>query len=145
MVVGIVALQGASLPRHWVPLLSGLMQFAAADVVYTLRVNADSYVVGTPLDALWAMGLALMSVWACNGSPAGRPQEVRPEQPAALAVPALATITALGVLLAASRTDVSVLALGLATGTLLVAAVRTQLAFQQLRRLSSGGRPAPTT
>ena len=146
VVVGIVALQGRSLPRHWVPLLTGLSLFAAADVVYALRVNADSYVVGTPLDALWAVGLALMSVGAQTGSPAGRPEQVRPEQPVALAVPALATITGLAVLIASSRADVSALALALALAlaTLLVAAFRTQLAFQQLRRLAEFRRQAGT-
>ena len=78
-VVGAVAV----LQRHRVPLpllalLTGFLVYALADVEYDRRIAARSYVVGTPLDALWAFGLALMTFRA-----AGRPSRDsrRPDRP----------------------------------------------------------------
>ena len=140
-IVGIAALQGLRVPRHWLPLLAGLALFTTADIVFAQRVASDSFVVGTPLDALWAIGLALMTVWARGGLPA----EPRPaEHPVALVVPALATAASLAVLVTASRTHVSPLAVSLAAVTLVATAGRTQLAFRQLRRLADLRRQAAT-
>lgn len=116
--------------------------FASADVIYALRVSNDSYGLGTPLDAFWAIGLGLMSVWARGGVSVGGP--TRGEAPVALAVPAGATAAALVVLVASSLADVSLLAVSLATLTLVATAVRTQLAFRQLRRLADPRRQATT-
>jgi diguanylate cyclase (GGDEF)-like protein len=138
-VVGIAALQGLRVQRHWLPLLAGLAVFAAADIIYALRVIDGDYVVGTPLDGLLAIGMALISVWA---RAAARPRPA--EQPVVLVVPALATVAGLAVLVAASRTHVSPLAVGLATLLLIATAARTQLAFQQLRRLADLRRQAAT-
>ncbi len=139
-VVGLVALQGLHVQRHWWALLAGLALFAAADVVYALRVSADAYVVGTPLDALWAGAVTVMTSWA-----SARPgQPDHPERPVALAVPALATVAALGVLVASSRLPVPTLAVALAGGTLVTTGARTHLAFRQLRRLADLRRQATT-
>ena len=140
-VVGIAALQGLQVQRHWVPLLAGLGLFATADVMFALRVSTDSYAVGTLLDAVWALGLALMTIWAQAGAPV---DSGRAEQRVALAVPAVATAASLAVLVAASRTHVSPLAVSLATLTLIATAGRTQLAFRQLRRLADLRRQATT-
>jgi diguanylate cyclase (GGDEF)-like protein len=83
--------------------------------------------------------MALISVWA---RAAARPRPV--EQPVVLVVPALATVASLAVLVAASRTHVSPLAVGLATLTLIATAARTQLAFQQLVRLADLRRQVAT-
>ena len=141
-IVGVAAIQGARLQRHWLPLLVGLALFAAADVVYALRVAAGSYRVGTPLDALWAVGLTVMTLWA-RGS-FRRPAQQRAAASGALVVPATATAASLGVLVAGNRTHISNLAIILATVTLLVAAGRTQLAFRQVRRIADLRRQATT-
>ena len=62
-------------------------------------------------------------------------------------VPALATAAALGVLVLGTQRHVSVLAVVLATVTLLAAAARTQLAFRQLVTMADLRRAghAPTT
>ena len=141
-VVGIVALLGLRGQQRWLPVLAGLVLFAAANVIYAFRVSSDTYTVGTPLDALWAVGLTLMTVWARADLPAnavpGRDQQV------ALAVPVAATVGSLSVLVAGTRTSVSALAIVLATLTLAAAAFRTQLAFRQLRRLADLRRQATT-
>ena len=139
-VVGVAALQGRGTQRHWFPLLVGLLLLATADTVYALRVSYGSYVVGTPLDALRAVALALFSGWAAAMPPRGQVHE----QPVGFVVPALASVAGLSVLVAASRTRLSLLAVGLATLTLAAAAARTQLAFRQLRRLADLRRQATT-
>jgi diguanylate cyclase (GGDEF)-like protein len=141
-VVGVAALRDLRRQRHWLPMLAGLALFTAADVVFALRVSNGSYVLGTPLDALWAIGLGLMAFWARSGMPADRATPTEP--PGALAVPVLATGAGLAVLVAASRTHITVLAVSLATLTLIAAAGRTQLAFRQLRRLADLRRQATT-
>jgi diguanylate cyclase (GGDEF)-like protein len=140
-VVGIAALHGLRVQRHWLPLVAGLGVLAAADIIFALRVSTDSYTVGTPLDALWALGLALISIWAGAGT---RERGSALDKPAALAVPALATAASLAVLVVATRTHVSVLAVSLATLTVIFTAGRTQVAFRQLRRLADLRRQAST-
>ena len=131
VVAGIAAVRARRSGRHWVVLSVGLLVFAVSDVVYAIRVAEGSYVVGTPLDAGWAAGLSLIALGVVGGS---RRHE---EAPAARAggtvvVPGVATAAALAVLVAATRSPQSGLAVGLAGVTLLAAAVRTQLAFRQL-------------
>ena len=140
-VVGIVALQGQGVRRHWLPLLAGMAVFATGDVIYALRVAHDSYVPGSPLDGVWAIGTALISLWATGQTPAELP---RVERPVALAVPALATVASLCVLVSATQTHISLLAIGLATLTLAATAGRTHLAFRQLLRLADLRRQATT-
>jgi len=128
---------------HWgdrlVLLIVGLALYAVADVVYALKVTAGTYVVGTPLDALWSIGIALMALYV-HGS-------ARPDVPAAseplpaarattLIMSGFATLAGLGVLVTGTRTHVSTLAVALAGATLLAAAARTQVAFGQLLRMA---------
>ncbi|MGB9376760.1 MAG: EAL domain-containing protein [Mycobacteriales bacterium] len=141
-IVGVASLHGWRLQRDWLPLLAGLAVLACTDVVFALRVATDTFVVGTPLDAGWAIGLALTSLWAWKGPP--ELDNARTEQPVALAVPAVATAASLVVLVAASRTHVAVIAVMLAAITLIATAGRTQLAFRQLRRLADLRRQATT-
>jgi len=56
---GLVALRGVhgGNNRTWL-LIAGLLFYTAADVIYALRVTSDTYVVGTPVDAFWAIGVA---------------------------------------------------------------------------------------
>ncbi len=141
-VVGVAALQGLTMRRHWIPLLAGLVIFTAADIQYALRIANGSYVVGTPLDGIWTVAMMLFSVWAQSPAP---PIEAEPVQrPAALAVPALATLASLVVLVSSSRTHISALAVALAALTLIATAGRTHLAFRQLLRLADLRRQATT-
>src|ERR1019366_8232564 len=49
----------------------GLLIFATADVVYALQRTTDTYVVGTPLDVGWAIGLALVAMWVDSTARSG--------------------------------------------------------------------------
>jgi diguanylate cyclase (GGDEF)-like protein len=138
-VAGIAALRGVRMGSRWALLGCGLLVFAATDVVYGLEVTAETYVQGTPLDAGWAIGLALMAMWVDGATQGGRTatQAPRPATRAtALAVSSVATIAGLGVLIVGTRVPVSTLAATLAGVTLLAAAARSELAVRLLARMA---------
>jgi len=138
-VAGIAALRSVRLDNWWGLLVVGLMVFAAADVVYAMRLHEGTYVVGSPLDAGWAIGLALVALWVDGGAQRrGAPaHEMRAVTSASgLAVSAVATAAGLGVLFVGARMHVSNLAMVLAGVTLLLVAARIQLAFRQVSRIA---------
>ena len=138
-IAGIAALRGVHMGSRWGLLASGLLVFAAADVIYGLQATAETYVLGTPLDAGWAIGYALMAMWV-DGATQGRRIATRvvrrPSRATALAVSSVATVAGLSVLVLSSQVPVSTLALGLATVALLAAALRAQLATRLLERMA---------
>jgi diguanylate cyclase (GGDEF)-like protein len=141
--VGAVAvLQRRRVPLPLLALLSGFGVFALADVEYDRRIASASYVLGTPLDALWALGLALLTYWVRHPAPS-TPVDQR-DLPVALVVPAGAIVAALAVLVSATLWDVSGMAVTLATLTIVVAAARTQLAFRHQRKVADLRRQATT-
>jgi diguanylate cyclase (GGDEF)-like protein len=141
MLAGTVAVRGlrAGATATW--LAAGLLCFCAADVVFALRVAAGSYQVGTILDALWAVGVAVMAHAIRRPAPAAR----APRGSAAmLAVPLVATVVAVGALLWATGGGVPRLTVGLATATLALAALRTLASFREVQRLADARRQART-
>ena len=147
-VAGIAVLGGRRIGNRWLLLLVGLMVFAAADVVYALQVAANTYVVGTPLDAGWAIGLALMALWVDGVERTDRaaaPETNPATGKAALLMPVVATAAGLGVLLVSSQVPLSTLAVALAGVTLVAAAARTQVAFRQVASMADLRRLASTT
>jgi diguanylate cyclase (GGDEF)-like protein len=139
-VTGIAAVQGRRGGRRWVPLSVGLTVFAATDVVYALQRTAGTYGVGTPLDAGWAIGLAIMAI-SVNGI--GRHDTSASQRPMgavsgarAPVVSTAATLAAVAVLVVGTRTRISTTAAVLAGMTLLAASARTQLAFRRLARVA---------
>jgi len=147
-IAGIAALRGVRVGQRWALLIAGLLAFTAADVVYGLQVTAGTYVVGTPLDAGWAIGLALVAMWVNSTAWRERPaaQETRPASgTTALAVSSVATVAGLGVLFVGTRVPLSTLAVTLAGVTLLAAAARSQLAFRLLARMADLRRVAAAT
>jgi diguanylate cyclase (GGDEF)-like protein len=145
-VAGIAALRGVRWGDRWVLLIAGLMVYAAADVVYALKVTAKTYVIGMPPDAFWGLGVALVALYV-DGA-ARRDVAPVPARPVTgstgLVVSAVATAAGLGVLLAGTQVHLSRLAVVLAGGTLIAAAVRTQVAFRQLVRMADLRRQATT-
>ena len=101
-IAGIAALRGVRLGQRWALLIMGLLAYVAADVVYALQVTAGTYVVGTPLDAGWAIGLTLVAMWVDGTARSQRKvtQETRPATgTTALGVSSVATVAGLGVLI----------------------------------------------
>ncbi len=139
-IAGIAAVLGVRMGARWVLLVGGLLVFAASDVVYGLQVITGTYVLGTPLDAGWAIGLALMAMWVDRRTRGGRTvaHELRTATRAtALAVSSVATLAGLGVLIVGTRAHLSTLAVALAGVTLLAAGGRSELAVRQLARMAS--------
>jgi diguanylate cyclase (GGDEF)-like protein len=148
VVAGIAALRDVRMGSRWVLLVAGLMVFAAADVIYSLKMTSGTYVFGTASDALWSIGIALMALWVDGTAQQDRSaiQDPRPATGAmALTVSSVATLAGLGVLLTNTRMPVSTLAVALAGVTLLAAAARSQLAFRLLARMADLRRLAATT
>ncbi|TFC05529.1 EAL domain-containing protein [Cryobacterium adonitolivorans] len=136
VITGIAAAPTLDIGPRWLFLFFGLGMLTVADVAYALLENADQYSVGNPLDAVWALGLALMALWV-DGS--GRNTDTscrRQRETPPLSVPAGAVVAGLGLLVLGTQITVSVLAVVLATATVGLAAL--PLAFRQrlLRRES---------
>jgi diguanylate cyclase (GGDEF)-like protein len=141
MVVGVFGLSAGRLSPRWLWLGAGLVTYAAADTIYLVRVATDSYEVGAPLDALWALGMTVMAFGAWSPGARRRPAAVGP---ATLAVPAAFTLVAVSVLVAASSTQVPTYTVLLATATLLATLMRTAVAFGDLRSLADARTQART-
>jgi diguanylate cyclase (GGDEF)-like protein len=142
-VVGVAALQGRAMGRHWALLSAGLVVFAGSDVLYAYRVAQDTYTVGTPLDAGWAVGLSLIAAGVVASARRRTESGHRPAR-TFLAVPVLATTSALAVLIAGTQRHQSVLAIALAGTTVLAAAARTQFAVREQVRMGVLRRQAGT-
>lgn len=111
----------------------GMLAFAAGDVLYTLLGQQGLYQSGSPIDVLWAIGLALFAWWAAG-------QGEKPElsrTPIASSVPILAAtvLTALAVLVTSSQVQVHPIAVVLAALTLGLATVPVILRQVQAKRL----------
>jgi diguanylate cyclase (GGDEF)-like protein len=142
MLAGTLAVGGlrGAAPVLWVA--AGLLCFAVADVVFALRVAADAYQVGTPVDVLWSTGMVIMALalW--------RPMRTPPTPDrgsvAVLVGPMVSTAIAIGVLVWATGAPVPEVTVGLAVATLLLAAARTFVSFRQVQRLADARRQAHT-
>jgi len=138
-VTGIVALRPARGGDRGVLLVVGLIVFAAADVIYALQVNANTYVIGTALDAGWPIGLALIALYiegAARGDRAAA-QMKSSTSVTALVVSLVSSAAGLGVLLLSSRTPVSTLAVALAGVTVIASTARTQVGLRQTARMAN--------
>ncbi|TFD04376.1 EAL domain-containing protein [Cryobacterium sinapicolor] len=135
VVVALTTSQGPVAGRRWILLVLGLLVFTSTGLVFALLETR--YVLGTPLDAGWAVGLALIAVWADTSSRPDLVQNNSTNGLAALALPAVSTAAGLGVLLLASQTSVPPMAVGLAAATLALAAVPLVSRQVALRRQST--------
>jgi hypothetical protein len=78
MLVGVLTLRTGPPSAMWMCITAGIAAQAVADTVYLHQVAHGSYVVGTPLDALWAVGLACIAVSATCADPPVRPSPKPP-------------------------------------------------------------------
>jgi diguanylate cyclase (GGDEF)-like protein len=118
---GVAASQSATPDRRWILLVLGLMIFASTDLV--VAIIGDQHATGTALDAGWMVGLALVVVWVdASTRPDAAPGRAA-RSAAALVLPAVSTVAALGLLVLSSQVQVSPVAIALAAATLALAAV----------------------
>jgi diguanylate cyclase (GGDEF)-like protein len=134
-VAGVLASRSSDLGARWVFLVAGIAAFVVADIVFALLEQAGRYTVGTALDALWGIGLALIAVW-CDGL--GRPARDHPglRRRRPLLLPWIAVLAGLGVLGLGTRADLPGVSLVLAVLTLALAAVPLLSRQRVLRRES---------
>jgi diguanylate cyclase (GGDEF)-like protein len=134
MICGLLATRGTRGRSLLVWMAAGIAVFCAADSAYALQVSAHSFTVGAVLSGLWMTGITILALamW--------RPYDPRPSESsrstAVLAVPILATAAAVVVLVISSFNPMSVIVVGLAATTLLLAVVRTFVSFRQVRELA---------
>jgi diguanylate cyclase (GGDEF)-like protein len=142
IILGIAVTARFKIGDGWLLLVLGLITFTGADVAYVWLELNGLYVIGTPLDTAWAAGVGLVAAWALfqsRPSPAiNRPELAVPAQ----AVPALATIAGLSVLITASQQPVTGAAVTFASATLALGAV--PLVFRQRLWLSQARNQART-
>jgi len=138
-VTGFAAVRGVRGGDRWFLLVSGLMVFSASDVIFALQLQASTYVVGSPLDAGWPIGLALIALYVDLATRGDRPEPQvgsSTMDATALSVSVVSTAAGLGVLLVSSRMPLSTLAVGLAGVTLIASTARTQVGFHQMQRMA---------
>jgi diguanylate cyclase (GGDEF)-like protein len=140
-VVAVLALHGWRAGRSWAFLASGLAVFAAGDSVYLLEITRGTYHAGSPLDATWAVGVALMAVAAWQPAPRAWPTT---PSVAVLAPPFAFALAALGVLVYSGLNRAPAVAVVLAAGAALASMARTALTLADIRRLAEVRRQATT-
>ncbi|MBX0299342.1 EAL domain-containing protein [Cryobacterium sp. 1639] len=134
-IAGIAASPGLTVGPRWAFLVGGLVVFAAADIVYALLEVSGTYIVGLPLDAAWALGLALMAVWVdAAGRPRRGPVVASRRQSSAVSVPAVAVVAGLGVLILGTQVAQPLAAVILASLTVSLAAIPLVFRQRLLRR-----------
>lgn len=130
-VFGVFSLAGWRIELRWMILGLGVLATAIADSIYLFRV--DTYQDGSAIDPLWPAAALLIATAAWIGERDGRGLAV--EGRPLLAVPIASALIATGVLLTDRWSPTNVLALALATVTMLLVIVRLVVTFHENRRL----------
>jgi len=128
--------------RVWGLLAIGFGVMTLGDAVYGLQSAAGTFRFGTPLDAAYTAGPVCVALAAWR-----RPARVgvrSTDQRVVMIVPGLATLLALAVLVAASRTEVPTAAVDVAAASAVLALVRTALFLRQDQLLEESRRLAAT-
>jgi len=141
MAVGVIGVVGVRAGAFYLSLAAGLAVFAVADTIYAYRVMLETYQVGTPLDALWAIGFAILVNGAWRS--AHRPERVAVGT-ASLWVVSVSAVAALTVLSAAAWHGAPRPVIALAAATLVACGVRTLEAFRRVQELAAVRRQAMT-
>jgi diguanylate cyclase (GGDEF)-like protein len=132
--LGAFGLVGLGKGRSFLVWAAGMLLFGAGDILYAYRLAFGSYRVGTWLDGLWVLGLALVASGAV-GVRAGASRQLPGAR--SLAVVTVAAVSTVVVLAAAPPWQQNSLPTVLALMTLATCAVRLVLAFLQLRELAA--------
>ncbi len=128
VVVGVFALTGWRPGRIWLLIGMGFVCQVIADAAFLFQTAAETYVPGAAFDVLWPLGMLLLA-WAAWQAPEQRPasRDVRTW----LATPAIATLTAIGILVYDHYQRQNPLAIALAVATLAVILVRLRMTFRE--------------
>lgn len=124
--------------RRWLFLVLACVLNVVGDVAHLFQSSAATYRVGTLLIASWPAAILLISlaIWQPGVLSKERQSELRSQ----FAVPAVAVVSSLVVLLWASVGHVDRIALVLATATVLTAGLRSVLGLRELSILTESHR-----
>lgn len=142
-VFGVFSLTGWKPGHRWQLIGIGIIASTAADAVFLFQSANGTYVEGTWIDVLWptAMLLIALAAWTPDRTQEGLDIEGRP----LLAVPVVCALVATGVLAYDHFSTVNVLAISLATLTLLLVIARLVVTFRENSRLFELTRQEATT
>jgi two-component system, cell cycle response regulator len=119
--------------RAWALIAAGLLLNTAGDGVYLYGTAVGSYVEGAYVDFLWPLSLVFVALAAWQRP--GRIARVQLQDRAMPGTPIVCGLVATGVLVAASIWPVHVLALVLASATIVLVLGRTGLTLRENARL----------
>jgi two-component system cell cycle response regulator len=94
--VGALSITGWRAGNLWLPIAASMLVSGIADSTYLYQTATDSYQAGTWLECLWPLAAILLAVAAWVPSTRMRPRQMKSWQ--MMSVPALALVSALGVL-----------------------------------------------
>jgi diguanylate cyclase (GGDEF)-like protein len=142
-VFGVFSLTGWRPGHRWLLIGLGVLASTTADAFYLFQSANGTYVEGTWVDVLWpaAMLLVALAAWTPDRTEEGLDIEGRP----LLAVPVACALVATGVLTYDHFRTINVLAVALATLTLLLVIARLVVTFRENRRLFELSRHEATT
>jgi diguanylate cyclase (GGDEF)-like protein len=131
-IVGVFALSDWRPERQWLVIGAAILTTLIADTTFLFQAAAGTYVEGEWIDVLWPLSMLLLAnaAWVRDGG-ALQPVSGRP----LLAVPALAALVGIGVLVWDHFHRLNLLAIALATAALLSVVVRLVGTFRENRRL----------
>jgi two-component system cell cycle response regulator len=112
--------------REWMLLGVAVTVTAAADMIFVSEVAGGSYHSGTLLDVLWPTSMAIFALAAWVPT---RPRTESRSAPHTILLTLVSAAGALALLVIAAFTRVTALAVGLAAGALILAAVRAALTY----------------
>src|SRR5687768_2796436 len=130
LIVGALAGTGWRLDRTWMLLAIGVSTFWLADSLYLVKTAEGTFVSGGPIDTGWWIGLVLIAGAAWQRPP-DRVRRPSGESLRLIAAPLGFGLTGLGLLVYGALADLNLLAIGLASASLLAVMVRLTLTFRQ--------------
>jgi diguanylate cyclase (GGDEF)-like protein len=141
-VLGAVTAGRGRLDRTWLFFAAGIAVFAVADSIYLFRVAEDSYAVGGLLDLGWPAGALLVGLSAWQ--PAVRERAATEKLPS-VGVPVVLALVSLCILVSDHFDRANLLALGLATASIVAVVIRLFLTHREsLENLVTSRRQACT-
>jgi diguanylate cyclase (GGDEF)-like protein len=133
LVVGSFAVRSWHPGRAWGLVGAALALNAAADCLFALRISSGQFEASGVIAGLWTLGLVAISLAAWQRPVAVGEERIRS---AAMVMPAVFALGALGLLIYGNVAGLGTLSLVLATACVALAMVRTGLTFRHERALA---------
>ena len=126
-IAGVLAVGGWRVDRRFGVIAAGVMCFWTADTIYLIKAAEGTWVSGGPYDPGW-WAIAVCCATAAWMQPRGRATRARSAE--AISVSIASALVSLGILVVGAVADVTLPAIGLASGALLCVLLRLVLTFR---------------